>query len=140
MDRTKAKIDRCFAKANGQRRNLHKRHKRHARKIETYFRKEIDESHVFLLAEHGATDIAIAAALGIHVQTLRNRCAPILDVARGRLQNKIAHWQVRAASRGDTKMLIWLGKQLLGQRDKIDNSVTGNSVVKILHGVSMDDI
>jgi len=36
------------------------------------------------------------------------------------LKVSLRRWQVRKARQGNVQMLIWLGKQLLGQRDKHD--------------------
>lgn len=43
--------------------------------------------------------------------------------SRGKIS--LRRWQWRRAEEGDKTMLIWLGKQELGQRDKLDNQVTG---------------
>jgi hypothetical protein len=43
---------------------------------------------------------------------------------KGRSQGKIRlrQLQLKAAEKGSAAILIWLGKQMLGQTDQIDNS------------------
>ena len=39
-----------------------------------------------------------------------------------RLRTSLRRWQYEKAKDGNVAMLIWLGKQLLGQRDRIDET------------------
>ena len=48
------------------------------------------------------------------------------DAGRAELCVNLRHWQLEAAKSGNTQMLIWLGKQYLGQSDiiqKDDNDI-----------------
>jgi hypothetical protein len=64
--------------------------------------------------------------IGVSRDTLYDRCEKDLNTTfrQFRLQkrkhgeNDIRLWQHRKAMGGDTLMLIWLGKQRLGQSDK----------------------
>jgi len=60
----------------------------------------------------------IALILGCSVDTLERRYAD--DVAKGKsdIRMRLRRKQLDMALKGDRTMLIWLGKQLLGQRDE----------------------
>jgi hypothetical protein len=76
------------------------------------------------LGEIQCTDAEIAAALDVSVDTLTNRKAsdPLFSDAlkkareNGRKSLRRCQWEL--AQQGHPTMLIWLGKQILGQRDK----------------------
>jgi hypothetical protein len=44
--------------------------------------------------------------------------------------------QLRAAEGGNVTMMIWLGKQLLGQRDRVEHGGDPNAPIKHDHGIS----
>ena len=87
-------------------------------------RKEIDPAKVELLAGCGCTVEEIAAKLDCSKDTLERRYAAHIikgrDVGRSSIRGK----QFERAMKGSDTMLIWLGKQTLGQRDKSDISIT----------------
>jgi hypothetical protein len=70
----------------------------------------------------------IAGAMGISYDTLERACKrdhgikfaeySELKRAEGRASLRRAQW--KAAQEGNPTMLVWLGKQMLGQRDKVD--------------------
>jgi hypothetical protein len=88
----------------------------------------IDWDEVGELLEAGATAESIALAIGIDTKTLYNRCEADTKVtfsafsqqkkARGIESLRVKQYQV--AMEGDKTMLIWLGKQRLGQSDKTE--------------------
>mgnify|MGYP000701764812 CR=1 FL=1 len=80
-------------------------------------RKPVDTTLVEKLAAHGLADHEIADVLGISERTIQRRCRVALDRGRAKLKVSLRRWQIRAAKRGNVTMLIWLGKQYLGQRD-----------------------
>lgn len=59
----------------------------------------------------------------------------------GRASLRRAQW--KAAQNGNPTMLIWLGKQMLGQKDKVDHSSDNGTMTPpktvILRGVKPDD-
>ena len=126
-------------------------------------RKKIDVQALVALAANNVTKVDIAALLGCSVDTLDRRYKKMIERARAGLRRDLAMAQIEVAkgkpsevfkdkegnvvavNEGlppDTKMLIWMGKQLLGQKDK--QELTGNAdepiTVKVMYGVSMDDI
>jgi len=76
------------------------------------------------LAEIGCTQDEIAYVLGIAENTFRARLVDQPEVleayktGQAHLKLKLRSLQIAAAEKGNSAMLIWLGKQLLGQSDK----------------------
>jgi hypothetical protein len=76
------------------------------------------------MAAQGCTDLEIFAVLGCSKDTFydRKKSDPAFAEAlkKGRAAGRVAlrRLQWKQAIRGNTTMLIWLGKQLLGQTDK----------------------
>ena len=89
-------------------------------------RLEFDFQQVEQLAAIQCTDGEIAAVLGCSRQTILNRKDEDSDflaaIEKGRESGKasIRRMQWKAASAGNTGMLVWLGKQYLGQTDRRD--------------------
>jgi hypothetical protein len=70
------------------------------------------------LAAVGCTDTEIAHLAGVSEMTLRRSFDTQLKGGRAVLRSDLRKVQVDRAKNGDSTMLIWLGKQYLGQRDK----------------------
>lgn len=95
--------------------------------------KPIDWDYVDNLLRAGVSGTSIAAMIGIHEDTLYKRTvkefpeyanfsaysaakrAQGLDLLRAK--------QYDVAMKGDRTMLVWLGKQYLGQTDKVEQNV-----------------
>jgi hypothetical protein len=82
-------------------------------------KKVIDLGAVEELAAEGNTQADIADALDFARGNFLNRkdvrAAYVRGVSQMRL--RLRHWQVQAAKGGNIQMLIWLGRQYLGQSD-----------------------
>ena len=93
--------------------------------------KLIDPRQVEELARIGCTEQDMAAVLGVSVDTLQRRLRARLEfrgaIEKGHasLRNSLRRLQVKKALEGNTTMLIWLGKQYLGQRDRQETELTG---------------
>jgi hypothetical protein len=91
---------------------------------------EIDMTLVERAAHIGCTNSEIAALLGIQRDTLQKRLRSDPDLKelmdRGREGGKAAlrRFQWQNAENGNPTMQIWLGKQMLDQKDKLENSGT----------------
>jgi hypothetical protein len=93
-------------------------------------RVEIDLGLVERSAQIGCTNDEIVALLGIGRSTFYDRLKDdpelqeVIDRGRavGRATLRRMQWQ--AAENGNPTMLIWLGKQMLDQKDKVENSGT----------------
>jgi AraC-like DNA-binding protein len=82
-------------------------------------RKEIDPQLLERLAACGCTLYEIASVLGCNRRTLERRFADAIEAGRLRGRSSLRHKQFQLAMRGDKTMLIWLGKQYLGQTEKM---------------------
>lgn len=83
------------------------------------------------LARIGCTEEEIATILEASVDTLMNKNNKELfreAIKKGQAECKqsLRRLQFKAAQNGNVTMLIWLGKQLLGQSEKIDTNVNAN--------------
>lgn len=100
---------------------------------------QIDENQVTDLAGFGATNEEIASALGISEDTLTRRFADAIKKGKLNFYTSLRRLQARSAmgywtTDGNTgrrkyiepsvTMQIWLGKQYLGQTDRIENEVS----------------
>lgn len=98
--------------------------------------KPISEKEVSNYARLGASNVDIAEMVGVDEKTIRNRFSEILAKSRAKRRTVIRGWQFDAAKNGNVTMLIWLGKQELGQSDKQEHS--GESTVIIREGKRID--
>jgi hypothetical protein len=80
-------------------------------------RADIDLKMVEALASVGATNVEIAHIVGVDESTLWRRCNDLLQKTRQDLKVRLRRAQLTAAFQGNPTMLIWLGKQMLGQAD-----------------------
>jgi hypothetical protein len=78
----------------------------------------IDTKEVEKLASFGCTNTEIASFFGCSKSLLTKNYST--NIAKGKEQGKInlRKWQWNAAEKGNVTMLIWLGKQVLGQAEK----------------------
>jgi hypothetical protein len=81
----------------------------------------INPEQVEMLAARFWTNVEIAAFFGVDEGTIRKGFSEILAKGRGIGKGKLRDLQWRAAESGNPTMLIWMGKQYLGQSDKLDN-------------------
>lgn len=88
---------------------------------------EIDEVQLEKLASFGCTYEEMASFFECSRDTLERRYAAIVDKARATGKIRLRKLQLQAAEKGNTAILIWLGKQMLGQRDKVEHSVDENA-------------
>jgi len=93
--------------------------------------KVIDAAEVVRLASIMCTQEEMALVLDCSVDTLQRRFAAAIEkgqaIARASLRRK--QWDL--AQDGDRTMLVWLGKQWLGQQDKQTVEHQGGQAVEI---------
>lgn len=94
-------------------------------------KKKIDEKLVKDLASIMCTMIEIASICGCSVDTLERRFADVIKEGQNIGKTSLRRWQYLAAQKGNVTMLIWLGKQFLGQKDRQETEITSydNTVV-----------
>ena len=83
---------------------------------------DIDTEKVEQLAGFGCTNVEIASFFGCSENTIRRSYGEFLAKGRDKGKIRLRQLQWRAAERGNTSMLIWLGKQVLGQSEKTEHS------------------
>lgn len=85
--------------------------------IQKYARNEETAERVYRLAQVGASDRDIAYVLGLPFSELVDNYRHELDTGRADLRVRLNMKQAELALGGSERMLIWLGKQQLGQRE-----------------------
>lgn len=85
-------------------------------------KKDISEKQVFELAKLHCTYEEIANILDISKGTLTNRFKQVIQKGYEDVKRSLRKKQLELARSGNVTMLIWLGKQYLGQTDKINQS------------------
>ena len=92
---------------------------------------KIDYRQVEQLAAMQCTDEEIAAVLGVERSTIKRRKKDddefCIAHKKGQQRGKasLRRMQFKAAEGGNATMLIWLGKQYLGQSDKTQHELSG---------------
>lgn len=85
-------------------------------------RRVVSPDEVYKVAAIGCNDREIATWFSINEDTLRNNFSDILANAREDLKQSLRHAQLKLALGGNATMLIWLGKQILGQQENPTNT------------------
>ena len=80
-------------------------------------KKIVPPTEVYKLSQLGCKDIEIADWFGINAETLRYNFKAELTKGRESLKQSLRKAQIQCALGGNATMLIWLGKNLLGQTD-----------------------
>ena len=109
-------------------------------------RLEFDLDRVRLLAGIQCTNAEIAAVCGCSEDTITRRTkddpnfAEALRVGReqGKMSLRRRQWQL--AMSGHAHMLIWLGKNILGQRDRLEHSGPDGGPIQTQHTVPLDGL
>lgn len=84
--------------------------------------KPVDENLLKKLASIMCTYKEMSDILGVSVDTLERRFADLIKEAQSTGKMSLRRWQFQAAEKGNPSMLIWLGKQILNQHEKIQHS------------------
>jgi len=94
--------------------------------------KRVDVEQLVKLAVIGCTNAEIAVYFGLHESTICRRFAGSLQKGRELRKRLLRQRQTEVALAGNVGMLIWLGKNVLGQRDKpLESSGTYDGPVTI---------
>jgi len=95
-------------------------------------KKPVDPDVVRRLASLHCTIEEIAAVVGCSRDTLERRFRAQIHEGKERGKVSLRRKQWKLAMSGNATMLIWLGKQLLEQSDKIENKNSGETVVRTI--------
>ena len=79
-----------------------------------------EAARVLNLAKIGMTLRDIADVMRIPMHKLREFYQDEVDQGRAAMRQNLRMAQFKKAAEGDTRMLIWLGKQYLGQSEKLE--------------------
>jgi hypothetical protein len=104
-------------------------------------RLKIDPAQVERLAAIHCTNEEIAAVVGCSSDTIERRYAVNIKTGRARGRASLRRIQWEAAQKGNIGMMIWLGKQLLGQTEKIEQrqEITGKDGGSIVYAVEFGE-
>ena len=80
-------------------------------------RKKIDKEKLKQLAAIGLSSGEMAAVLDCSIDTLERRYMAVMETGRQMRNASLKRKQYELATNGNATMLIWLGKQYLGQQD-----------------------
>ena len=103
---------------------------------------EIDLKELEKLCAIQCTNAEIAAWFGVSERTIdRKRHEPeflaVMERGKGKGRISVRRMQMKAAETGNPALLIWLGKQLLGQRDNLE--LSGPDKAPIEHSFTISD-
>ena len=84
---------------------------------------DIDTKQVEQLSSFGCTNVEIASLFGCDESLIRKSYSEYIAKGRDSGKIRLRQYQWAAAKKGNVAMLIWLGKQVLGQSDKQDITV-----------------
>ena len=90
----------------------------------------IDEKQVETAASIGCTQEEISYIVGCSVRTLQMRrdLREAYDRGMARMRTSLRRMQWKKASEGNVTMMIWLGKQVLGQKDRLEETLRSEVV------------
>ena len=78
---------------------------------------DFDEDKIETLASKFWSMSEIAAFYNVDESTIRGRFPNLIIKGREKGKSRLRDYQLAAAQNGNVTMLIWLGKQYLGQKD-----------------------
>ena len=84
--------------------------------------KDVDRELVWKLATMMCTIKEIADIVGLAEKTVSNKFGDLIDKGRSQGRKSLRRAQFEKALGGDSRMLIFLGKNYLGQKDQIENN------------------
>jgi|TARA_R100001509_G_C4701989_1_gene160343 predicted transcriptional regulator len=79
--------------------------------------KKVDKELIYRLATMMCTYREIALCVGISERAVSKKYKNLIEKGREEGKKSLRRAQFEKALKGDTKMLTWLGKQYLGQKD-----------------------
>jgi hypothetical protein len=84
--------------------------------------KELDEETIYKLAALGCSYNEIAKWFNVSKDTLTRRYQDIIKEGAAQVKMDLKRKQLEVAMGGNVTMLIWLGKQMLDQREPRDQT------------------
>lgn len=97
--------------------------------------KKVSAALVKRLASVGCTADEVAIVCECSRSLIYEKYGTAFELGKADLKRKLRHKQVQMALSGNPAMLIWLGKNLLDQKDKQDIEVTGRARVVMVEEI-----
>ena len=94
---------------------------------------EIDPEEVEKLAKLHCTNVEIADFFGVDEATIRKRFSDILTKSKAEGKMSLRRLQWKRAVSGNTAMLIWLGKQILDQKEQIETTIPEGIDIRVTY-------
>jgi len=102
-------------------------------------RKRVDAKLIEKLAKIMASRAEIAAIAGCSVSTLDRRFDAAIKRGNDHAKASLRRRQFECAMAGNVTMLIWLGKQWLGQADKVQTESRDLTLEKLIAAAEEDE-
>lgn len=102
-------------------------------------KKKIDEDALEKLVHIGCTTEELAFFFGVSRDTLERRYAALIAKGRATAKIRLRKIQFDIAKKGSAIMAIFLGKQMLGQTDKVETSYDQNKQATITLKYKLDE-
>ena len=83
---------------------------------------KIDTDQVIKLAQFGCTNKEIGEFFGCSADLIEKSYSEFLTKGRSEMKMRLRQLQWKSAEKGNVTMQIFLGKNILGQQDKIETS------------------
>lgn len=99
---------------------------------------DVDPRKVEALAAEGAKVTEIADYFGVDRDTITGRFSAEITKGKAKLKQSLRMAQITAAKQGNSTMLVWLGKQYLGQSDTTIDDYLKDAIKAA--GLSKDDL
>lgn len=87
--------------------------------------KKLNAAQITKLAKYGLTQEEMADFFNVSVDTIARNYAEAYKKGRAALCESLKRKQVQLALKGDKTMLVWLGKQYLGQKERHEVAAPG---------------
>lgn len=85
-------------------------------------KKVVPPDEVYKLAAFGCTIEEMSDWFGVNRDTLKYNFSEYIEKGRADVKQRLRNAQIKLALGGNAAMLIWLGKNMLGQSDNPNNS------------------
>ena len=95
----------------------------------------IDPLRLDELIRIGCRDNELAEAFGVSEAVLQRKFRSHISKKRGEIRASLRAKQVDLALAGDRTMLIWLGKNMIGQSDRADITSDGEALKVIVERI-----
>lgn len=101
-------------------------------------KKVLNAGMIQIMAMKGLTQEDISAVLGCSADTIYRNYAGAFAIGRQKCMSSLRRKQFEMAMKGDRTMLVWLGKNLLGQKDR--HELTGKDDSPLMPEVDREEL